>query len=206
MNDGHAANSANAVMRSARPTLRHPWWLRALNNPPEVVVFDRPEGWSNKRDEAGLPCILLSWVGGVVGIGPSNDHALTKRAIARLGQTVQCCDVAGRVVADGEGIDDACLGSDFPFVSGALDCGSTPQPQRCFAPLTLPDSCYLALGDSRAASIASIPPRRGRNTGSSLDCVRVATRTDIVGSVLAVALPPDRWRQTLAPTATFGGE
>ncbi|MDO9396867.1 MAG: signal peptidase I [Herbiconiux sp.] len=159
----------------------------------DVVVFDASEAWDGEVPPESNPLkAAVRWLGGVIGIGPSDRHTLVKRIIAGPGQTVSCCDAEGRVLVDGSPLDEPYVFEDLPFEAGVLDCASVPVSQRCFAEYTVPEGSYLALGDHRSASSDSIAHCRGTPTTTD-DCVRLVRRDDIVGEVFQIVFPFSRW-------------
>jgi signal peptidase I len=158
----------------------------------DVVVFDAGEAWDGPATRSSNPIVrVLRWVGEVTGFGPSSPHTLVKRVIGTPGSTVKCCSDDGRVVVDGESVDEAYVTDDFPFVPGSLDCGSVPRSTRCFGPVTVPADAYLMLGDNRAASSDSVARCRVEEALGS--CWRWATREGIVGKATAILWPLPRW-------------
>lgn len=158
----------------------------------DIVVFERPEQWGGKP-ERGLLRTMAGWFGDVFGFGPSNSDALVKRIIAGPSQTVSCCDSAGRLIRDGESLDEPYLGSNPPFQAGQLDCESVPASSRCFPALTVPADHYLMLGDNRANSNDGITPCRGTDLEDGLACARLVPRQNIVGEVFFIVLPLSHW-------------
>ena len=159
----------------------------------DIVVFDADAAWDTEGSPAPSDPLraALRWVGEVSGFGPSSAHTLVKRVIAGPGQTVSCCDAEGRVLVDGEPLDEDYVWNDFAFEAGGLDCASSPGSQRCFDEVTVPAGSYLMLGDNRAASSDSALQCRG--AGAEPDCWRWATASGIVGKAVAVVWPIGRW-------------
>ncbi len=160
--------------------------------PGDVVVFDADEAWDGVDGDAESPLRgVLRWAGEVTGFGPSGSHTLVKRVIAVAGQRAVCCDAEGRVVVNGEALDEPYVVDDFPFEAGALDCQSTPRSQRCFDEVLVPEDSFLMLGDNRAGSSDSAA--QCRDVDASVNCWRWATREGIVGQAVLVFWPIERW-------------
>ncbi|MGI8577251.1 MAG: signal peptidase I [Nocardioidaceae bacterium] len=73
----------------------------------EVVVFQDPGGWIPPSEQAQPPGPLqsaLEWV----GILPASGHGhLVKRVIGLPGDHVRCCNVAGRLVINGNPVNES---------------------------------------------------------------------------------------------------
>ncbi len=109
--------------------------------PGDIVVFRPDDAWGEKPATGGnWFSQAFHWVGETTGIRP---YVLVKRVIAGPGQTVECCDAQGRVLVDGEPLDEPYVVKDLPFVAGSLDCDSEPMSTRCFGPATVPEDSYL---------------------------------------------------------------
>ncbi|MFT4050817.1 MAG: signal peptidase I [Microbacterium sp.] len=158
----------------------------------DVVVFDADAAWDGELTGSSNPLkVALRWIGEVSGFGPSGSHTLVKRVIAGPGQTVRCCSDDGAVVVDGVALEERYISENFPFVSGDLDCTTTPRSSRCFDEVTVPEGSYLVLGDHRSNSSDSAT--LCRVSGASASCWRWATRSGIVGRAAFVLWPVDRW-------------
>jgi signal peptidase I len=134
---------------------------------------------------------MVGWFGDVVGFGPSNQDALTKRIIGTPGDTVACCDAAGRVTVNGAPLDEPYVFEDLPFEARELDCSTSPASERCFREIVLGDDEYLVMGDHRSNSVDSVIGCRGADAPEG--CARLVARADIVGEVFAVIWPISAW-------------
>lgn len=158
--------------------------------PGDIVVFRPDDAWGEKPATGGnWFSQAVHWVGETTGIRP---YVLVKRVIAGPGQTVECCDAQGRVLVDGEPLDEPYVVKDLPFVAGSLDCDSEPMSTRCFGPVTVPEASYLVLGDNRANSADSAYLCRG-TADPDEDCWRWMTRDDVFGQAGAILWPIGRW-------------
>jgi signal peptidase I len=162
----------------------------------EVIVFEASHAWDGgaRVDPSPLKAAWL-WLGQWTGFGPSGDHTLVKRVIATPGQVASCCSADGNVEIDGRALEETYLFNDFPFTPKSLDCTTTPRSERCFGPVTVPKDSYLMLGDNRTNSSDSAVRCRSAEAGQA-SCWRWATRTGVVGRVVAIIWPIDRWRGT----------
>ncbi|MEV4511002.1 signal peptidase I [Dactylosporangium sp. NPDC049525] len=74
---------------------------------------------------------------------------LLKRVIAVGGETVACCDVAGKVTVNGAPLDE-------PYVADDAPLDVPPNPKSCesrrFGPVTVPGDAVFVMGDNRARS------------------------------------------------------
>ncbi|WP_353114307.1 signal peptidase I [Microbacterium sp.] len=159
----------------------------------DVVVFDADAAWDGQAPASENPVkSVLRWVGEVTGFGPSGPHTLIKRVVAGPGQTVKCCTADGKLIVDGEPLDEPYVFEDFPFEPGTLDCASTPVSSRCLPEVTVPEGSYLVLGDHRSRSSDGAYPCRGR-TDPDPSCWRWAKDEQIVGKAVAILWPMGRW-------------
>lgn len=166
-------------------------YVGAVPGDGDVVVFDADQTWGATTPSSNPIRAALHWLGEVTGFGASGSHTLVKRIIGTPGQVVKCCSTDGRVVVDGHPIDEPYIFQDFPFTPGTLDCTTTPQSSRCFAPVTVPADSYLMLGDHRSGSADSAYLCR---TGEAPPgCWRWAHRSDIVGKAVVILWPVSRW-------------
>ena len=150
----------------------------------QVIAFAHGSTWEAERIDEPHPVKNLLRTGGdIIGIGPSHQAHTVKRIIGLPGEKVSCCDEQGRVLVDGEHVDEPYVTLDLPFVAGEQDCnkGAAAVSGRCFPEITVPEDSYLALGDHRANSADSVVACRGQTRG---DCAARFVRADqVVGLV-----------------------
>ncbi|MFD5213449.1 signal peptidase I [Microbacterium sp. NPDC058345] len=159
----------------------------------DIVVFDADETWgpNGSKDDGPLKS-AARWLGEVTGFGPSGQHTLIKRVIAGPGQTVSCCSSDGRLLVDGQPLDEPYVFEDLPFTEGILDCTTTQASSRCLPEVTVPEGSYLVLGDHRSASADGAVACRSEGADTS-GCWRWVKRDQIVGKAAAILWPLGRW-------------
>lgn len=149
----------------------------------EVVAFGHGTTWEAERIEEPNPVKnLVRYGGDVLGVGPSHTAHTVKRVVGLPGEKVECCDEQGRVLVDGEPLDEPYVTHDMPYTKGETDCSTRARSQRCFPEVTVPEGSYLMLGDNRANSSDSISPCRGQSDADG--CSPRFVRADQVVGVL----------------------
>ena len=117
----------------------------------EVVVFNG-DGTNFQQAEVAVPPPsnfferILRDIQGFLGLGAPNEKDFIKRVIGVGGDTVSCCDAAGRVIVNGKALDE-------PYVYYG-DQVPTPN-QREFAPVQVPKGYLFVMGDHRNSSTDS---------------------------------------------------
>jgi signal peptidase I len=153
-----------------------PYWF-GEPEPGDIVVFKGPDTWSPEIT-VGEPGNWLSGalltVGRAVGVAPPSEDDFVKRVVATEGQTVQCCDIEGRVTVDGEPLAEPYIFEDKP-----LD-------QRAFGPVTVPEGRLWVMGDHRGASADSREHVADQYSGTvGVD--------DVIGKAALIVWPLDRF-------------
>ncbi|WP_255559259.1 MULTISPECIES: signal peptidase I [unclassified Mumia] len=106
----------------------------------EVVVFEDPGGWLSAGEVHGSSNAAQKLLSSA-GLFPSGGH-LVKRVIGVGGDTVKCCDTAGRIEVNGVAIEE-------PYVKDVTATGRTP-----FS-VTVPAEHLWVMGDNRGNSADS---------------------------------------------------
>ncbi len=150
----------------------------------DIVVFKDPGGWLQPLppiEDGGLHRMLRETMT-FVGLLPqdSGEH-LIKRVIGLPGDTVKCCDDAGRVVVDGKSLDEPYL---YP--------GDVPS-ETPFS-VTVPPGRIWVMGDHRSVS------KDSRYNDSPF--VPIGS---VVGKAFVVVWPFDRAGGLGVPQQVFAG-
>jgi signal peptidase I len=159
-----------------------PYWF-GEPEPGDIVVFKGPDTWTPEvtvtEPDDWFSAALL-WLGRTVGVAPPSEDDFVKRVIAVGGQTVQCCDVDGRVTVDGTPLDEPYIFEDTPIES------------RAFGPVTVPEDRLWVMGDHRSASADSKVHMGDRYAGTvGVD--------DVIGKAAVVVWPVSRFGLLDAP-------
>jgi signal peptidase I len=165
-------------------------------HPGDIVVFHAPPGWEEPTAPLGGNPVVraLRGFGQFIGLVPPNEKDLVKRVIAVGGQTVRCCDSAGRVQ-----ISDS--GPNGPWRS-LHETYLFEDNHQAFGPVTVPKRRLWVMGDHRSDSADS---RAHCNSRSPRRCDPMTSTVDdnkVIGKAVAIVWPPSRWR-TLGTPGTF---
>jgi signal peptidase I len=151
-----------------------PYWF-GEPEPGDIVVFKGPDSWSPEievQEPSNWFAGALLWLGRTVGVAPPSEDDFIKRVIATEGQTVECCD-DGRVTVDGKPLDE-------PYIYE-----NTPETERAFGPVIVPEGRLWVMGDHRSASADSKAHIDDKYSGTvGVD--------DVIGKASVIVWPPSR--------------
>lgn len=144
----------------------------------DIVVFDDPGGWLGPATEEDRGPVL----GGIhealvfVGLVPDTSEGhLIKRVIGLPGDKVECCDSQGRLIVNGEPVDE-------PYLKPGV------KPSEKEFNITVPRGHLWVMGDNRSNSSDSRyhdPGGNGTEGAVPIDLV--------VGRAFASVWPLSRW-------------
>jgi signal peptidase I len=115
----------------------------------DVVVFEDPGGWLGPADVAG-PDNTVTKALEKIGLYPSGGH-LVKRVIGVAGDTITCCDDAGRLSVNGVPVDETGYVKDEENV----DCAGPMTGSCSWSAGPVPEGHVFVMGDNRAHSADS---------------------------------------------------
>jgi signal peptidase I len=118
----------------------------------EIVVFRGTDNWAPEEVEPvsqAFAAKLGRTVGDLVGVSRPGERDFIKRVIGLPGDKVSCCDAQGRILVNGEPIDE-------PYVEENSPLDAPPNPRQCtsrqFTEVTVPAREMFVMGDHRLVS------------------------------------------------------
>lgn len=162
----------------------------------DVIVFSRPDSWASKTStpsSGGLRGAARAF-SDKTGLGASNEQFLVKRVVAVEGETTSCCSAEGKLVVNGEPVDEPYIFENLPYRLGVLDCDTDPRSLRCIPEYTVPKGELLVVGDHRSQSSDSVVLCRSPVASSARaeDCIRTVHSSRVVGRAFFIVWPLSR--------------
>jgi signal peptidase I len=160
------------------------YWFGGDPSRGDVVVFEDPGGWLQGDEPAptGMAKVLSK-----IGLYPTGGH-LVKRVIGVEGDVIECCDDEGRILVNGEPVDESSyIAKHHGKCAGAyagFGCRWSAGP--------VPAGKLFVLGDNRGASADS---RAHMCRVQDENCSRSpwVDTDEVVGKVFSLVWPQDRW-------------
>jgi signal peptidase I len=146
----------------------------------EIVVFRGTDNWApeNQVDtNIGFFAKLGRTVGDLVGFSQPGEKDFIKRVVGLPGDTVACCDVAGRVTVNGFPLDEPYVTEDSPLDAppSARECKS-----RRFGPINVEQGQMFVMGDHRLVSLDA-------------RCQGQVPIENVIGRAFVIVWPNNRW-------------
>ncbi len=157
----------------------------------DIVVFRGTDNWAPEAGTEPVNNTFLAklgrTLGDLVGISQPGEKDFIKRVIGLPGDIVECCDAQGRVMVNGQPLDEPYVSENSPLEgrAGPGHCGP-----RAFDKVHVAPGNLWVMGDHRFVSQDS------RCSGQ----VPVA---NVIGKAFVIVWPSAHW-DTLGTPSTFG--
>jgi signal peptidase I len=157
----------------------------------DIVVFRGTDSWN---PETGTEPVNNSFVaklartlGDLVGISQPGEKDFIKRVIGLPGDVVECCDPQGRVMVNGQPLDEPYVSENSPLEgkAGPAHCGP-----RAFDKVHVAPGNLWVMGDHRFVSADS-------------RCSGQVPIANVIGKAFVIVWPSAHW-DTLGTPSTFG--
>ncbi len=154
----------------------------------DVVVFEDPGGWLSP-EESGQKRGSVGRFFEVVGLLPDSSHGhLIKRLVGMPGDKVACCDERGRLLVNGQPLEE----------TSYLYPGDAPSQMEF--QVTVPAGKVFVMGDHRSASGDSRVHLSDTNAdGGNPGDAAFVPMDKITGRAVLVVWPASRWSKLTVP-------
>lgn len=181
------------------------YWFGGTPQRGDVVVFKDPGGWLGP-EESTTGTNAVTQLLTKVGLYPSGGH-LVKRVIGVAGDVVSCCDKQGRIMVNGQPIDESAYARPADHGCGVATGGGVcfgPMPQTArWRTQVVPKGMLFVMGDNRNHSADSsyhlCTPRETECSDSPWVDADL-----VVGKVAAVVWPASKLRLERRPDSFAG--
>ncbi len=173
------------------------YWFGGTPQRGDVVVFKDPGGWLSEEEDAG-PANPVGKLMAKIGLYPSGGH-LVKRVIGVAGDTIHCCDDRGRILVNGDPLNENSYIKHTPGM-------------QCNGPMT--GTCNWTAGPVPAGTVFVMGDNRDNSDDSTRhlcqpkvpDCTPdpYIPVDDVVGKVFVLLWPHNRFHLVHRP-ADFAG-
>jgi signal peptidase I len=154
----------------------------------EIIVFKGTGIWHQEEpDKIKKPTTLLGKFGhtfsDLIGLSQPNEKDFIKRIIGLPGDHVSCCDPQGRVIVNGQPIDEP-----YIFEPATLVDPNTTHVclMRNFKEVIVPPGQLFVMGDHRSVSLDS-------------RCSGTVPTENVIGRAFVVVWPKKQWKMLPTP-------